>query len=88
MITKKLDRLIDFLEREASLPRILILDMLLVFACMYDIHALLRYFKWAQDNHTSDDDILETIIYDLNGITQNPETFCPRTAGHSAETSE
>ena len=84
MITKKLDRLIEFLEREASLPRIVILDMLLVFACMYDIHALLRYFQQAQDKHMSNDDILETIVDDLNGITQNPETFHPR----SAETSE
>jgi hypothetical protein len=80
MITKKLDRLIDFLEREASLPRIVILDMLLVFACMYDIHALLRYFQQAQDKHVSNDDILETIVDDLNGITQNPETFHPRSA--------
>lgn len=88
MITKKLDRLIDFIESESTFPRILVLDMLLVFACMYEIHALLRYFKWAQDNHESDDDILETIMHDLNGITENPETFCPRTAGYSAETSQ
>jgi hypothetical protein len=80
MITKKLERLTDFLEREASLPRIVILDMLLVFACMYDIHALLRYFIQAQDKHVSNDDILETIVGDLNGITQNPETFRPRSA--------
>ena len=88
MITKKLDRLIDFIESESTFPRIFILDMLLVFACMYDIHALLRYFKWAQDNHESDNDIFETIMHDLNGITENPETFCPCTAGYSAETSE
>ena len=88
MITKKLDRLIDFLERESSLPRILILDMLLVFACMYDIHALLRYFEQAQDNHENDDDVLETIMHDLNGITQNPETFCPRTSGYSEDSAE
>ena len=84
MITKKLDRLIDFIESATGFPRILVLDMLLVFACMYDIHALLRYFKQAQDSHESDTDILETIINDLNGITQNPETFRPR----SAEASE
>jgi hypothetical protein len=84
MITKKLDRLIDFIERATGFPRISVQDMLLEFASMYDIHALLRYFKSAQDNHESDADILETIIYDLNGITQNPETFRPR----SVETPE
>ena len=88
MIIKKLDRLIDFIETSTGFPRVSVLDMLLEFASMYDVHALLRYFKWAQDNHESDADILETIIHDLNGITQNPETFCPRTAGYSVETSE
>ena len=80
MITKKLDRLIDFLERETSFPRIVIMDMLLVFSCMYDIHALLRYFEQAQDKRVSNEQLLETIVDDLNGITQNPETFRPRSA--------
>jgi hypothetical protein len=80
MITKKLDHLIDFLERKTSFPRIVILDMLLVFACMYDIHALLRYFERAQENQVSNEELLETIVDDLNGITQNPETFRPRSA--------
>jgi len=84
MITKKLDRLIDFLESETSFPRIVIMDMLLVFSCMYDIHALLRYFEQAQDKRVSNEELLETIVDDLNGITQNPETFRPR----SAEVSE
>jgi hypothetical protein len=88
MITKKLDRLIDFIESESAFPRILVLDMLLVFACMYDIHALLRYFKQAQDHYESDETILETIMHDLNGITQNPETFRPRTAGYSDDTAK
>jgi len=80
MITKKLDRLIDFLERETSFPRIVIMDMLLVFSCMYDIHALLRYFEQAQDKRVNNDEILETVVNDLNGITQNPEIFRPRSA--------
>jgi hypothetical protein len=80
MITKKLDRLIDFLERETSFPRIVIMDMLLVFSCMYDIHALLRYFEQAQDKRVSNEELLETIVDDLNGITQNPEIFRPRSA--------
>jgi len=84
LITKKLEHLIDFLESQTSLPRIVVLDMLLVFACMYDIHALLRYFEQAQANQVSNEELLETIVDDLNGITQNPETFRPR----SAEASE
>ena len=80
MITKKLEHLIDFLERGTSLPSIVIMDMLLVFSCMYDIHALLLYFERAQENHVNEEELLETIVDDLNGITQNPETFRPRSA--------
>jgi hypothetical protein len=80
MITKKLDLLIDFLESQTSFPRIVIMDMLLVFSCMYDIHALLRYFERARENHVDEEELLETIVDDLNGITQNPATFRPRSA--------
>jgi hypothetical protein len=80
MITKKLDRLINFLVSQTSFPRIVVMDMLLVFSCMYDIHALLRYFEQAQANQVSNEELLETIVDDLNGITQNPETFHPRSA--------
>ena len=83
----RINRLIDFIEMksESKFPRIHIQDILLVFGSMYDLHALLCYFKWAQDNHESDDTILKTILHDLNGIQQNPETFCPRTAGYSED---
>ena len=83
----RVNRLIDFIEMksESKFPRIHIQDILLVFGSMYDLHALLCYFKWAQDNHESDDTILKTILHDLNGIQQNPETFCPRTAGYSED---
>ena len=83
----RINRLIDFIEMksESKFPRIYIQDILLVFGSMYDLHALLCYFKWAQDSHESDDIILKTILHDLNGIQQNPETFCPRTAGYSED---
>jgi hypothetical protein len=86
----RIKRLIDFIElkSESKFPRSFIQDILLVFGSMYDIHALLCYFKWAQDHYESDETILETIMHDLNGIKQNPEIFCPRTAGYSDETSE
>ena len=83
----RINRLIDFIEMksESKFPRIHIQDILLVFGSMYDLHALLCYFKWAQDNHESEDNILKTILHDLSGIQQNPETFCPRTAGYSED---
>ena len=83
----RINRLIDFIEMksESKFPRIHIQDILLVFGSMYDLHALLCYFKWAQDNHESEDIILKTILHDLSGIKQNPETFCPRTAGYSED---
>ena len=86
----RINRLIDFIEMksESNFPRMFIQDILLVFGSMYDLHALLCYFEWAQDHYESDETILETIMHDLNGIKQNPETFRPRTAGYSAEASE
>jgi hypothetical protein len=71
------------MKSEAKFPRIYIQDILLVFGSMYDLHALLCYFTWAQEHHVSEDAILRTILYDLSGVTQDPETFCPRTAGYS-----
>jgi len=78
----RINRLLDFIERksEAKFPRSFIQDILLVFASMYDLHALLCYFEWAQEHHESEDTILETIMHDLYGIKQNPETFHPLSA--------
>lgn len=82
----RINRLLDFIERksEAKFPRSFIQDILLVFASMYDLNALLYYFESAQEHHESEDTILETIMFDLYGIKRNPETFRPR----SAETPE
>ncbi len=55
-----------------------ILNHLVTFGRMYDIDALLRYFDWARENDESDADILETIMHDLNGIQEDPDTFSPR----------
>lgn len=83
-------RLIDFvrIKSASNLPRLLILNLLLVFGSMYDLNALLNYFEWAQGNHERDADILKTIMHDLNGIKHNPETFRPHSAGYADETSE
>ncbi len=82
----RINRLLDFIESksEAKFPRSFIQDILLVFASMYDLHALLCYFERAQERHESEDTILETIMHDLYGIKQDPGTFRPR----SADTSE
>jgi hypothetical protein len=82
----RINHLLDFIERksESKFPRSFIQDILLVFASMYDLHALLSYFERALERRESEDTILETIMHDLYGIKQNPETFHP----HSAETHE
>ena len=86
----RINHLIDFIHVKSgsNFPRILIMNLLLVFGSMYDLYALLRYFEWAQDNHQRDADILKTIMHDLNGIKQDPETFYPYTAVYSVNSSE
>jgi hypothetical protein len=80
----KINRLADFIEKKSEIkfPRFFILNSLFDFGRMYDLDALLRCFDWAQDNHESDARVLETIMHDLNGIKQDPETFSPRSSGY------
>lgn len=92
-LAARINRLSDFIRIKSgsNFPRILILNLLFVFGSMYDLYALLCYFEWAQDHHEREADILKTIMHDLNGIKQDPETFRPHSAGYSkdsAETSE
>ena len=84
----RINRLIDFIEfkSESKFPRAHIQDILLVFGSMYDLDALLCYFKRAEEHHESEEMMLATILHDLYGIQQDPEIFCPRTAGYSEET--
>ena len=79
----RINRLIDFIEMksEAKFPRIFIQDILLVFGSMYDLHALLCYFKWAQDHHESDDTILKTILYDLDWRPAEPRNILSAYSG-------
>ncbi len=80
----KIKRLVDFIEKKSKIkfPRYFILNSLFMFGKIYDLDALLRYFEWAQDNRESDASILGTIMHDLNGIKQDPETFSPRSSGY------
>lgn len=83
-LAAKINRLVNFIEKKSEIKfsRYFILNSLLTFEKMYDLDALLRYFDWAQDNHESDDNILETIMHDLSGIKDDPETFSPRSSGY------
>ena len=49
---------------------------------MYDIDALIRFYDWARENNEKDVDILETIMHDLNGIKEDPDSFCPRSSSY------
>ena len=78
----KITSLINFIESKTDFPRILILNAILDFERLYDLPALLRYFRWAQYNRESDNAILGTILHDLHGIEKDHKTFCPRSAGY------
>ena len=59
-----------------------ILNHLVMFGRMYDIDALIRYYDWACANDERDADILETIMHDLGGIREDPNTFSPRSSSY------
>ena len=59
-----------------------ILNHFVAFGRMYDIDALLRYYDWARENNESGADILETIMHDLSGIMEDPNTFSPRSSSY------
>jgi len=74
----KVNAIAIFIAASSDVSISTILNHLVTFGRMYDIDALLRYFDWACANDESDVDILETIMHDLNGIKEDPNTFSPR----------
>jgi hypothetical protein len=44
----------------------------------YALHAMYDFLKWGQGHGMSDDEILGTIVHDLNGM--HDICFCPRTS--------
>jgi len=75
---EKVNAIANFIAVSSDVSVNIILNHLVTFGRMYDIDALLRYFDWARANDESDADIIETIIHDLNGIQEDPDTFSPR----------
>lgn len=59
-----------------------ILNRLVAFGRMYEIDALIRYYDWARANGENDGEILETIMHDLGGIREDPNTFSPRSSSY------
>ena len=74
----KVNTIATFIAASSDVSVSTILNHLVTFGRMYDIDALLRYFDWARANDESDADILDTIMHDLNGIQEDPDTFSPR----------
>ena len=75
---EKVNAIANFIAVSSDVSVNIILNHLVTFGRLYDIDALLRYFDWARANDESDADIIETIIHDLNGIQEDPDTFSPR----------
>ena len=79
---EKVNAIANFVAASSDVSVNIILDHLVTFGRMYDIDALLRYYDWARANDERDADILETIMHDLNGIKEDPNTFSPRSSSY------
>ena len=75
---EQINAIANFIAASSDVSVNIVLNHLVTFGRMYDIDALLRYYDWARTNDESDADILETVMHDLNGITEDPNTFSPR----------
>jgi hypothetical protein len=78
----KVNAIAIFIAASSDVSISTILNYFVTFGRMYDIDALLRYYDWARANDESDADILETIMHDLNGIKEDPNTFSPRSSSY------
>lgn len=79
---EKVNAIANFVAASSDVSVNTILNHLVTFGRMYDIDALLRYYDWARANDERDADILETIMHDLNGIKEDPNTFSPRSSSY------
>jgi hypothetical protein len=53
-----------------------------VYEKNFNLAAMYRYMKWAQEHDQSDDAILANIMHDLNGRHQDPKIFDPRSSSY------
>ena len=79
---EKVNAIANFVAASSDVSVNIILNHLVTFGRMYDIDALLRYYDWARANDERNADILETIMHDLNGIKEDPNTFSPRSSSY------
>jgi hypothetical protein len=73
---------INFIVDESSIPRVNVVSYLTMFGQMYDLDALLRYYKQASEQKEDSSVIYETIMHDLRGVREDPNTFNPRSASY------
>lgn len=79
---KKVNIIAHFVAASSDVSFSAVLNQLVAFGRMYDIDALIRYYDWARANDEGDANILETIMHDLGGIREDPETFSPRSESY------
>jgi hypothetical protein len=63
-----------------KVKRIEIATLLYEFGSKFNLPAMYRFFKYAQSVLIPAEEILATIVHDLNGKNENPAIFEPRTA--------
>lgn len=78
----KINALVNFIMASSEISRNHVFNYVVTFGQMYDLDALLRYYEWARENDESADDIFETIMHDLRGIREDPDSFSPRSASY------
>jgi hypothetical protein len=70
-------------DRGQRLNKIDVGAMMYGFSIKFDLAAMYRFFDWAQVNmQYQDDEILNTLIHDLNGRFEDPKMFDPRTSSY------
>ena len=79
---KKVNTIALFVATSSDVSFNTVLNHLVTFGRMYDIDALIRYYDWASTNDESEANILETIMHDLSGIKEDPDTFSPRSSSY------
>jgi hypothetical protein len=73
---------VNFIVDESSIPQVNVISYLTMFGGMYDLDALLRYYKQASEQKEDANIIYETIMHDLRGVREDPNTFTPRSASY------
>ena len=66
--------------RKQVLPTFKLAELLFHFEEKFDLSSMYRFIVWGKSNDLDDDEILATIIHDLNGM--NDECFSPRTSNY------